>query len=222
MKYRNNSPDASKEAPCKPPRYRCLLRKALVVLAGGLALFAVMLLWRPEGADSTGPTGSFISVLMRTEIPRASGEISAYGAATLTLREAEIAALAAALQRDDSALGPPVADAVGSFVPAWITAVSGCRIRRDGLTVYLACRKGVSFYVTLEGRLVRGDDGRLDFELTCLKVGLVPIPLGLAGRLFNLEDVVIIDPDCTGLHVERLVTHKGRITLYLEDSRRNL
>ncbi len=222
MKYHNNSPDVPQESSSNLPGRKYLVRKALVVLAGSLALFVVMLFWRPTGAARAVPAGSFISVLTKTQIPRAAGEIAAYGAATLTIRETELADLAAvALKKNDPLVPQPVARAVDRLVPAWITTVSGCRIRREGLTVYLACRKGVSFYVTLGGRLVRGGDGQLDFEPASLKVGLVPIPLGLASRLFNLGGVVIIDPGYTGLRVERLATNDGQITLYLENDRRN-
>lgn len=200
----------------KPRRWWKLLQWAALIAFCLLAILAVALLWRPAGASRRAPGGDFADVLLQTGLVSASIETPVYGRSTLTIRNEQIAdVVAAALKRDDPAVPPPVAALVEENVPAWIQTASGCTIDPGALSLYLACSKGLPFYVTLTGRLVRRDDGGMDFRLTGIAVGAVPLPLASAKKLFNLRDTPIIEPDDAGFHVESVRQKEGRMELGL-------
>lgn len=201
-----------------PSRVRKAARVALAALFAAVVALAVALLWRPSPAKAVYPPGNFTETIARSPIAAAMVELPAYGSSRVIVRDSDLANLAAAaLGRNDSSVPPEVAEAVSEAVPAWVETVAGCEIHPDRQTLYVRGRKIISFYVTISGRLRHLADGGLAFELTSLKLGLLPLPLGLVRDNLGLEDATIIDPAAAGFRVTEFAPEEGRLTLKVEE-----
>ena len=199
-----------------PRRLPRLLAAAAVLLA---TLLAVALLWRPSGARSSGGNRRFAPAVLESAAPWAALRVALEDEAELRVTEEDLFNVAAsALDSADTTVPELVRSALDEQVPGWIDALAGCRLRRNGLEIYLRCRRGATFYLTIEGRLDRGAGGELLFRPRSLHVGLLPLPAGLLREEGNGE-VVIIDPDDAGVRVADLTTDEGSVTLRLERTR---
>ena len=184
---------------------------ALVLPLASVA--AVLVLWRPSPRGAVPVQLDFAEAVAVTDLASAIVELLLYGYSEVTLDRQELANVVAALLAAGRALPGPVAEAIRLNVPREVLGVEGLDIESDRISVSLRCRRAVTFYVSLEGRLLLGDDGGLDFVLESAKIGLLPLPLGLGRRIFHLEDITLLDPAKAGFEVERYTGAAGVMTL---------
>ena len=169
------------------------------------------LLWRPSGAHTAGNRPGFLGSLAQCELVSSAVVFAINGRSVLVLREKDLVNLGSAvLDRGDPTVPPVVAEAVNKNVPEILKTVAGCRMGDEGVTLYLKCKKLVSFYPTLRGRLLLADDGGLDFEPLGLKVGLLPVPMSWLGEVGIVR---VVDPENTGIVVEECITERGQLRL---------
>jgi hypothetical protein len=173
-------------------------------------------MWKPEIADRAGATPDFVVTVLRTDIPATVVQLGLAGNATLTLKEGQIADIAAAaLDRNSKTVPSVVSTAISRHVPTLVDTVCGCRIDEREITLCARCRMGVSFYVTISGSLACPGDGTMTFRPTAARIGLVRMPLPCLAWVGALRDVVVVSPDQSGFCVTRMISKKGSIKLDL-------
>ena len=201
-------------------RIRRLAAWSAVIIAAVCVALAVGLLWRPSGAKIDGPRATFLAALANSEI--LPGQISLWskGHATITITEGQLGDLAAAaLNRADATVLPPVSRAVARSVPGWVESVSGCEISGEDVTMYVRCRKVITFYVTVSGRLAVRENGSLAYSVGELRVGLLPVARVLLGKTAASAGMVLLDPMETQFSVVGMSAGDGQFTLELETIR---
>lgn len=192
-----------------------VFRYAAALVLISVSVLAVLVMWRPAPRGAVPGRFDFAQAVAVTDLASAAVELPLYGYSEVTLGRQELANIAAALLAVGRALPEPVAEAIRLNVPREVVGLEGLDIESDMITVCLRCRRGVTFYVTVEGRLLLGDDGGLDFALQSARVGLLPLPVGLGRRIFHLRDITLLDPDKAGFQVERYTAADGAMTLDL-------
>jgi len=203
----------------RPPLRRHRVRAVLSYVAAGapagVSVLAVLVLWRPAPPGAVPGRFDFAEALAVSDLASAAVELPLYGRTSLSVSQQELADIASATLAAGRALPAPVAEAVRLKVPPEIEGLEGLRIDRDGISICIRCRRLVSCYVTVDGRLARDAGGGLEFYLSGVKIGLLPLPVGLVGRFFHLSDIRVLEPEETGFRVDEYVQRAGCIDLEL-------
>ena len=203
----------------RPPltqrRVRAVLSYGAAGALAAVSVLAVLVLWRPAPSGAVPGRFDFAQAVAVTELASAAVELPLYGRTSLSVSEQELADIASATLAAGRALPAPVAEAVRLKVPREIEGLEGLRIDRDGISICIRCRRLVSCYVTVDGRLARDADGGLEFYLSGAKIGLLRLPVGLVRRFFHLSDIRVLEPEDTGFRVDAYVQRPGCIDLEL-------
>jgi hypothetical protein len=150
-------------------------------------------------------------------LPVAAYSLLATGSATLAVTEGGIADLAsAALDGNDVTVPRLLAASVREHVPACVESVAGCSLTATGITLYVKCRYLVSLYVTVRGNVTRGNGGSLLFDVSSAHVGLLPVPQRFLKSALGPGQVVIVDPQASGVAVVSLSTGEGSLAVDLQ------
>jgi len=195
-------------------RWRRVSKVALAGLVGFVAVFGAGLLWRPAAAVRLEPRRGFIAAVAASQVPAAAASLLTDGRATVVLKASDIADIAAAvIDRGDPSAPDFLVAPCRRKIPAWVKSLLACEVSPEGITVYVACKKGVTLYATLSLSPVRRDDGTLAFNLSSARVGLLPIPRRFLRRH---PDSLVIDPRPAGFTIEKVECGSGRMTLDLK------
>lgn len=215
---RNKTVPASGSRPKHPwSRLRKALAAAAVAAVAIVVVLAVALLWRPSGAGRGGAHPSFNDAVVATGIPISAMGLALMDRTRVTIREDKLSdVMAAVLDRDDPDLPATIKDQVRQMVPPVIRTVAGCRICPEDITVYLKCKKGLSFYVTTVGDIRRRDDGGLDYTLKSASVGLIPLPISFFSGRGIVTRASLLDPADAGFAVTRFNMAQGSLTMDIE------
>jgi hypothetical protein len=198
----------------RPSSLRSKLKIAAAALVVAFTLLACALLWRPSGASREGAAPNFVAAVVAHGLPAA--ELLTDGHAKLKLTESAITDVGAAvLDRNADCVPPGISKAVARKVPSIVDTICGCHICPDGVTLYVRCREGVSFYPTVSGVVERTPDGGLTFSPTSASIGLLPIPMGLVKYFASVEKRQILDPESAGVIVTKLTLKQGALIVEL-------
>lgn len=192
---------------------------ALTVLAIGLAvsvtLLACCLLWKPSGLRSEDARPDFFTVIASSPLPSTAGTLLADGAATLSLSQADLEDILAALvDRTNASVPGPIASHVRAKLPPEIEKVAALTIEPSGINLILKCRETVTFYLglTLMPRIAA--DGAVAFDVRSSHAGVLPLPVGLARRAAGA--LTIPRDKRIDLRITRFELSDGAITMDLE------
>jgi hypothetical protein len=170
---------------------------------------------------SDRPHPDFIQALAAGPLPSAAAGLLDDDRATLVFTEGNLADVCSALlDPNDRTVPKALSKSVRRAVGSRVDSVVACRISPDALTLTFKCRMGASVYVTLSGKVINPPDGSVRFELTSLRVGLLPIPRALLGRIMSANPIVILDPKGAG-YTAAVESADGKLTVGIVRQKRS-
>ena len=197
-----------------------------IVVRAGLSLFvlvtifAVALLWKPGGVSSAGGHPTFLQALLAGPLPAAVADLVADGKAAATFTETNLLdLLRSALDTGDATVPDALSREVRRNVPDFVEPV-GCRFSPDAVSLFLRCKKVVSFYVTVSGRLACLPDGSVRFNIVSVRVGLLPVPPCLYRGAVRSDMPIISAGNDSPVVVTGVVSARGTLTIDLDATQR--